>query len=95
MNEIYKTIVQIYLNDLKKNQEPSNILEDEVPSDSIKRTLQCLGNSIGKIQETQENPHGDSTKEFISCRDSPLFSPPCPSMVFQNTEKGRDTQRRR
>jgi hypothetical protein len=77
-----------------KNQEPSNIQEDELHGDSIEITLKCPGNSIGKIQKSQENIHGGSTKEFISCCDAPFPSPPSPSMDFQDIAK-RGTQRRR
>jgi hypothetical protein len=48
MHGVYKNIIQRYLNDLKKSQEPSNIQEDELPGDSIERTLKIPGNSIGK-----------------------------------------------
>jgi hypothetical protein len=65
MHGVYKKIIQRYLNEIKKIQEPSNIWEDELPSDSIERTLKIPGNSIGKIQEYQENPHGGSTKNFF------------------------------
>jgi hypothetical protein len=95
MHEVYKNIIQRYLNDLKKIQEPSKIWEDELPGDSIERTLKCPDNSIGKIQESQENPHGGSTKEPCSCHDAPFPSPPSPSMDLQDTTKGRGTQRRR
>jgi hypothetical protein len=100
---VYKNLIERYLNDLKdnvlgslgtsqileslKNQEPSNIWEDELPGDSIERTLKFLDNSIGKIQKSQENIHGDSTKEFISCCDAPFPSPPIPSMDFTRCRK--------
>jgi hypothetical protein len=95
MHGVYKNIIQRYLNDLKKSQEPSNIQEDELPGDSIERTLKCPGNSIGKIQESQENLYYDSSKNLLSCHDAPLPSPPIPSMDLQDATKGRGTQRRR
>jgi hypothetical protein len=83
------------LNDLKKNQEPSKIREDELLGNSIEKTLKGLGNSTGKIKKSQENFHGGSTRELRSCCDATLPSPPCPSMAFQDGMKGRYTQRRR
>jgi len=67
-----------------KSQEPSNIREIELPN-----------NSIGKIPESQENPHGNSTKEFCSCHDAPSPSPPTPSLAFQYATKRRGTQIRK
>jgi hypothetical protein len=93
MHGVYKKIIQRYLNDLKKIQEPSNIWEDELPSDSIKKNMKCSCNSIGKIQETQKNHHGDSTKELISCCDSNFHSPPRSSMDFQDTARGGNQRR--
>jgi len=66
-----------------KNQEP-NIQEDEF---SIKRSLKYPGNSIGKIHESQENPHCVSTKEPSSCHDAPLHSSPSPSTDYKTQEK--------
>jgi len=95
MQEVYKNCIHIYLNDLEKKQEPPKIWENELPGDSIERILKCPGNSIGKIQEYQENPYGGSTKESCSCDDAPLPSPPSPSMDLQDTLKGIGAQRRR
>jgi hypothetical protein len=95
MHKVYKNIIHRYLNYLEKSQEPPNILEDELPGDSIERTLTFLGNSIGKIQEYQENIHGGSTKEPFSCHDALLPSPPIPSMDLQDSRKGKVIQRRR
>jgi hypothetical protein len=61
----------------------------------LKKNLKIPGNSIGKIQETQENIHGESTKEFLSYHDAPFPSPPIPSMDLQDATKGRGNQRRR
>jgi hypothetical protein len=82
------------LNGLKKNQEKSNIQENKLPGDSIERNIKCPNNSIGKIQETQENPHGDSTKELCSCCDATFPSPLRPSMDFQDATKGEGNQTR-
>ena len=100
MHGVYKKLIEIYLNDLKdnvlgyldtiqipkylKSQEPSNIREIEL---SIEIILKFPCNSIGKMQESQENHHGGSTKEFISCCDAPLPYPPSTSMDFQEVSK--------
>jgi hypothetical protein len=76
MHVIYKNIIQRYLNDLKNNQEPPNIQEDELLGDSIEQNLKGPSNSIEKIKKYQENFHGSSTKELHSCCDATLPSPP-------------------
>jgi hypothetical protein len=95
MHGVYKNIIQRCLNDLKKSQEAQNIWENELPGDSIERTLKIPGNSIGKIQKSQEDIYYDSSQEFISCCDVPFPSPPIPSMALQDSTKGRVIQRRR
>jgi hypothetical protein len=108
MHGVYDNIIEIYLNELKdnalgylgtnyiskyfKSQLPSNIQEDELSS-QINLKFPC--NSIGNIQEFQENPHGGFTKEFISCCDSHFSSPPSPSISLQDPTKVRGTQIRR
>jgi hypothetical protein len=95
MKKVYKNIIQIYLNDLKNNQEPSKIREDEIHGDSIEKTLKGPSNSIEKIKKYQENFHGSSTKELRSCCDATFPSPSIPSMDFQDVVKGKYTQIRR
>jgi hypothetical protein len=53
----------------------------------LKKTPKFPGNSIGKIQETQENPHGDSTKELHSYCDTTFPSSPRPIMDLQDSTK--------
>jgi len=89
MEEVYKRIIKRYLDDLKNIQEQSKIQEDELPSDSIERTLKFPGNSIEKFQESQEGMYYDSSKEFISCHVVTLPYSPSPLMALQYSTKGR------
>jgi hypothetical protein len=95
MNGVYKRIIHIFLNDLKNSQEPSKLLEDELPGDSIKITLKFSSNSIGRIQEYQKELYYESYEEFISCHDVPLPYSPISTMYLQDSAKGRVIQRRR
>jgi hypothetical protein len=92
MHGVYKNIIQRYLNDLKKSQEPSNIWEDELLGDSIERTLKIPDNSIGKIQESQENPHGSSTKEFISCCEATFLLHQAHQWIYKMQQKEEVTK---
>jgi hypothetical protein len=65
MQEIYKKIIQKYLDDLKNIQEQSNIQEDELPGDSIEITLKFPSISIERIQEYQEELYYNSFEEFL------------------------------
>jgi hypothetical protein len=60
MHRVYKNIIQRCLNDLKEIQEIKNIWDDELPSDSIEINFKDPGNSIGKIQKSQEDIYYDS-----------------------------------
>jgi hypothetical protein len=95
MQGIYEKIIQRCLSELKKSQEQSKIWENELPGNSIEKTLKCLDNSIEKIQECQEDIYYESFEEFRSCCDVPFPSTPIPSMSLKDVAKGRSTQRRR
>jgi hypothetical protein len=54
MHWLYKNRIQRYLNDLKKNQEPSKIQEDEFCGDYIERTLKRPGNSMERFNNLKK-----------------------------------------
>jgi hypothetical protein len=95
MHEVCEMIIKICLNDLKNIQEQSNIRDNELHGDYIERNIKGPGNSIGKIQKSQEDIYYDSYEDFLSFHDAPLHYTPRPSMDLQDSSKGTSSKRKK